>query len=189
MPQTLDRSVDDRPQGLTEKQKDVEIFVLAGHHGAADDVAVATLSAVIQPERVKWRKTDFVVVGNEALYFVDWKILTHDRAHNEDPKTVLHLNFSEDEEAVWWCREEFSTTGITYSPHAQRVDSAPENPFEPGNEFKRDSERKESANGNPVYVIRSGRPDPKAKGQQYKVSFSIGGFDVDPDLYVDDQVG
>jgi hypothetical protein len=122
---------------------------------------------------------DIVVIAKKPYHLVVKKLREHPKAHHEFPDTILQLSIEEGNKAVWWSTVDFKITDISYSAHTPRQPDAPRNPF---SGLPVTAEDKDDA-GRQIWVARSSVPVPQSEGQQYKITLSLEGQEVDPDMY------
>ena len=161
-----------------QKNKRVHILQLSMDGGESSasppDSAIEDVAKQIGPPK----PTDIIVFDHQPWHFAGGALRSHPRVHVDYPETILQLSISRGETAVWWSEENFTITDIDYSHHAPRAAEAPKNPFSAPLETRPEDD----GSGKRIYVARSTVPVPKSKGQMYKIKFTIGGENIDPDM-------
>ena len=120
--------------------------------------------------------TDVIVFAGRPWHFADGKMRKHPDVHLDFPTTVLELNVGRDEKALWWSESPFAITQIvSRDPLVQ----APY-PFtvEPVT-------RQEEGVDHPartIHVARSTVPVEGARGHEYKITFTVNGRSIDPNM-------
>jgi hypothetical protein len=163
---------------LSNVEKGVHILRLSitgGESGAASpDSAVEDVARKIGPPK----PTDIIVFDRQPLHFAGGALHAHPQVHVDHPETILELSISRRERAVWWSELNFTITDIDYSHHAARVTGAPKDPFSAPLQTRQEDD----GAGKIIYVVRSTVPVVASQGQTYKIKFTIGGDDIDPDM-------
>lgn len=127
----------------------------------------------------KTKPRDIVVIATKPYHLVRKELREHPNVHHEFPDTILQLSIEEENRAVWWSTTRFDITDINYSAHTPRQPGAPRSPFKDLPVTKEEQD----GDGQIVYVARSTAPVQESEGQQYKITLSVNGKDVDPDMY------
>jgi hypothetical protein len=95
--------------------------------------------------------------------------------HKRFPNTVLKLFRTTQDRAVWWSEQEFKITTIE-KENPKRDGTAPY-PFEVEPQSTR-----QMITGQAIWVARSAVPRDTAYGQEYKITFEMGGKTIDPNM-------
>jgi hypothetical protein len=118
--------------------------------------------------------TDVVVFGGRPFHFAGGKLRDHPQVHRDFPGTILVLYKSRRNTAVWWSEEQFTITRIE-KEHPQNAGTA-DYPFD---------ETPVTMPEGDLWVARSKVPKDTAYGQQYKITFTMGGRTIDPNMDCD----
>jgi len=138
--------------------------------------------------------TDIFVVDGEPHHFAGQpgKLHPHPEVHRQFPETILHLKRRE--RAVWWSETEFHI-GHNIALADDHGHPHPHDPGEPAVEPAKPaavypfseavtSEAIKDASGNILFwQAKSTEPVREALGHFYKISFTIAGQTVDPDMF------
>lgn len=143
---------------------------------AAHDQIVAHVKAKLQGDP---RITDVVVYAGEPWHFAGGRLRKHPEVHKAYPDTVLRVFRKRGEKVVWWSEDEFRVTDIQNED--PRLRGKMDDPFgEPIHQGWEDD-----AEGRPIWVARSTVPLPSADGQQFKITFTMQGKKIDPNMECD----
>jgi hypothetical protein len=115
--------------------------------------------------------TDIVVVGQEPASVCEGKLLRHD---DRNYVTVLRV-WTESDTIEYQCAVEFAIAKVKKA--GWRIYNAPDDPFGNSKDGYKASEIEKG-----LWVWRSGLLPASANNQQYKMTFRIGGRNVDPDV-------
>jgi hypothetical protein len=157
-------------------------IILIGEDVSAGELSSAAASAQVAP-------TDVIVLNGSPFHFVSPEegVQSHEQAHRFK-ETIVYLTVGRDR-VVWWSEKEFRITSIALAGHANEQLVAAETnpptnpaalvPFQP----PVCTAVKDAADRVLYWQARSEVPDQRAHGHQYKMSFTIGGANVDPDMF------
>jgi hypothetical protein len=120
-------------------------------------------------------ETDVIVFAGQPWHFAEGKLRKHPEVHKLFRDTILTLYKSKRDTAVWWSEKEFMITGIDKEDPKKNFTA--DYPFG----AKPDAERK-TIDGKPVWVAKSTVPVDTAYGQEYKITFEMGGQRIDPNM-------
>jgi hypothetical protein len=134
------------------------------------------------------KPTDIVVYNGQPWHFAGGILHPHPRVHHDHPETVLRLSLTRHESAVWWSEEDFTITKIVLAPHHGDANQAtaptnqPHFPFSaPLAKGEEQDEQKRR-----IFVVRSTVPVPEADNRTFKITFTIHGEAIDPDMHCGD---
>ena len=121
----------------------------------------------------KYQPVDILVDANPKnnipSHCVKGTVVTHGKAH-EDQSTIVMLSYKAKESVLWYADSEFQITSIT--PHDDKnAATAPKNPFQKPFPDK------------PTKAVESGPILQAAIDHRYKITFTINGRTIDPDLW------
>lgn len=133
------------------------------------------------------RPTDIVVFDHRPWHFAGNQLRSHPKVHDDFPETILQLSISKKQRAVWWSEKRFEITEIKPSadpahPHHGFPEAATDPvryPFADPHVTRIEQD----VDGLDVFVVRSSVPVDGAKNHMYKISFTMGGDAIDPDMY------
>ena len=132
---------------------------------------------------VTWAKpTDVVVFHRKPWHYVSGQLRAHPQVHIDYPETILQLSISAGDRAVWFSELRFDITTIELSDHhgsghAPDPSAAPY-PFSVAPITVQETDEGLHA----IWVARSTVPVPKSANHMYKISFTIQGMLIDPDM-------
>jgi hypothetical protein len=130
------------------------------------------------------RPTDIVVVGREPASVRpverDGKQKSLDlHAHDDRNKDTVLRVWTESDTIEYQCDEKFEILKVEKA--GWRIYGAPDDPFGVGGPYR--AQQTPRAQGEkPIWVWRSGLLPARANNQQYKMTFRIGGVEIDPDV-------
>lgn len=130
------------------------------------------------------RPTDIVVVGREPASVRpverDGKRKLRDlHAHDDRNKDTVLRVWTEADTIEYQCDREFEIVKVEKA--GWRIYGTPDDPFGMGGPYR--AQRTRGARGEkPMWVWRSGLLPARANNQQYKMTFRIGGVEIDPDV-------
>jgi hypothetical protein len=130
------------------------------------------------------KPTDIVVIGAEPA-----SVRTEDKdgkpkprevdAHDDRNRDTVLRVWTESDTIEYQCDEEFEIVRVEKA--GWKIYGTPDDPFGNGGPYR--AQQAPSARGRkPLWVWRSGLLPARANNQQYKMTFRIGGVDIDPDV-------
>ena len=138
---------------------------------------------------VTWAQpTDVVVFDRKPWHYVDNKLRAHPKVHDDYPETILELSISRGDRAVWFSEVRFDITKIELSHHHGSGGSAgsghPADPSASPYPFSARvvTDAEIDGDGHTIWVARSTVPVPRSVNHMYKISFTIQGMLIDPDM-------
>jgi len=144
-------------------------------NGNITDDAERGIRAFAQTAAGALKKTDVVVFMGSAWQFAGARrLIQHPQVHTVDRDTVLRLKRGNAERVVWWSELPFTITGV----HNDDATLPVQDPF--GSLPVATPE--DDGSGTTVYVARASVHTSTANGQRFKISFTIGGQHIDPDM-------
>jgi hypothetical protein len=130
------------------------------------------------------KSTDIVVVGLEpaSVRTVDSEGNPKKREldpHNDRNKDTVLRVWTESDTIEYQCDEPFEIVRVEQA--GWKIYGAPDDPFGIGGPYTA-QQRPRAQGQNPLWVWRSGLLPARANNQQYKMTFRIGGVEIDPDV-------
>lgn len=177
---------------LDAKERDVHIIKVTSdgalsrmmaNHAPEDMVLEEAAKRVGNP-----KKTDIVVFNRKPWHMVKGRLRPHPQVHVEDHDTILKISFKRQERPCWWSEQAFNITRIEHSHHVPAASGASQAgsgvsdyPFATG-QTPLPGQQERGNDGEPIFVVRCSPIVAGAVGQTYKINFSMGGEDIDPDM-------
>ncbi len=162
---------------LAKEEKGVHIIFVADdavHAVSAADPTAAEMKQVAT-HIGKPKATDVIVFGGNPWHFAGGELRKHPEVHRQFPETVLKLFRKTQDRAVWWSEHEFRITGIEKEEPENDGTAAYPFAFAP-------EARLQPISGQRIWVARSSVPVNDAYGQEYKITFTIEGRTIDPNM-------
>ncbi len=126
--------------------------------------------------------TDVVVFNGRPWHMVCGIPKHHPEVHVTSPETVLRLSRKAGERASWWSERPFTIDTIALAHgHGHEHGGAP--PPYPFAERSLRTAQTLDRHGRAIFIARSVVPVEGAVGHTYKVTFTIGGQAIDPDMF------
>jgi hypothetical protein len=127
------------------------------------------------------KPTDIVVMGREpaSVRTVGKPKSRELDAHNDRNKDTVLRVWTESDTIEYQCDEPFEIVRVKQA--GWKIYGAPDDPFGNGGPYTA-QQRPRAQGQNPLWVWRSGLLPARANNQQYKMTFRIGGVEIDPDV-------
>lgn len=127
--------------------------------------------------------TDVVVFAGRPWHAVNGELMGHPEVHQNAPETVLQLSIGRQQNAVWWSEDRFDITGVEFAHHGAPGASASSSveafPFRAPLATRVEKD----LNGRDIFVARSTVPLPESVDKTYKITFTMDGEVIDPDMH------
>jgi hypothetical protein len=132
------------------------------------------LKLVAQPQYIGFpAPTDIIVFCGLPWHFAGGKLKKHPDVHTSNPETVLKLDRRTRDRPVWWSEMPFTITKIEKENPKDPTLAASPFPVAPVTS---------DTDTIGLFVARSPVPTSNAYGQGYKITFTMNGSTIDPNM-------